>query len=97
MAKTKKIKLDKVRTMKYPVYSLVRLQEEQGVRISDLQDGDKAQDMRVILSLIWAGLIHEDPDLTVEHVGNNMDIADLPEIAKSMGEIFESMNAKSGK
>lgn len=98
MAKTKKVTLNgKERTMKYPVYSMVRMQEEQGVSINDLQDEKKSQDMRVILSIIWAGLIHEDPTLTMEDLGNNIDIADLPELAKSMGEIFESMNAKKGK
>lgn len=38
--------------------------------------------IRVIL---WAGLLHEDPDLTPEQVGAWIDLKKLSEIAKKMG------------
>lgn len=88
MAKTAVITLDKERTMKYPVFSLIRLQKETGIKLTDLSDPEKAQDLEVIVSLIWAGLIHEDRELTIEDVGNMLDLSDLTEVSTVMAEVL---------
>lgn len=84
--------LDKERTLAYPIFALIRLKREQGVELKDLQDDDKSQDLEVILSVIWAGLIHEDKDLTVEQVGYMVDLSDIPDISEKMGRIFSGMS-----
>lgn len=86
------ITLDKERHLAYPVMSLIRLKKEYGIQLSDLQDEEKAQDLETILAVIWAGLIHEDKDLTLEDVGYMIDVTDLPAISEKLTEIFKSMN-----
>lgn len=78
------VMMDKERTFKYPLYSLVRLQREHGIKLQDLQDKEKASDLGIILAIIWAGLVHEDKDLTYEDVGNMIDIADVEGITEVM-------------
>lgn len=90
MAKSAKIQLDKERTFRYPLYSLIQLEEVQGVKLSDLSDEEKAKDLKTILSLIWAGLIHEDKDLTIEDVGNMIDISELSEVSQVMTSVLNS-------
>lgn len=87
--------LDKQRTLKYPIMSLIRLKNEHGIELKDLADEEKAQDMEVILAVIWAGLIHEDRELTVEELGYMLDITELPEISKKLTEIFKGLNQKN--
>lgn len=89
MAKTAKIQLDKERTLAFPLMALIRLQKEHGIKLADLQDEEKAQDLEVILAIIWAGLIHD--------LGYMLDLLELPEITKALGEVFNGMNDKGLK
>lgn len=97
MAKTAKIQLDKERTLAFPLMALIRLQKEHGIKLADLQDEEKAQDLEVILAIIWAGLIHEDKELSIEDLGYMLDLSELPEITKALGEVFNGMNDKELK
>lgn len=95
MAKTVAITLDKERNLAYPIMSIIRLKNEHGLELKDLTDEKKAQDIEVILKVIWAGLIHEDKELTVEDVGYMIDITELPEISAKLTEVFESIGSKN--
>jgi hypothetical protein len=95
LAKKVPITLDKERNISFPLMSLIRLKKEFGIELKDLEDEEKAQDIEVILAIIWAGLIHEDKELTIEDVGYMIDITELPEISEKLAEIFESMNQKN--
>lgn len=69
------IKLDKSRTLRYTVRSLSRLEEEMdkplvGMNFDEIRIKD-------ITTILWAGLLHEDPTITVDEV---MDILDNHEI-----------------
>lgn len=97
MAKTEKITLDKERTLRYPLMSIIKLKKEKGINLSDLADEEKAQDFEIILSIVWAGLIHEDPELTVEQLGNIIELSDMPEISEKLGLVFSSMEDKQLK
>lgn len=94
MAKTAKVMLDKERTLKYPVFSLIRLQKEHGIKLTDLSDEKKAQDLEVIVALIWAGLIHEDKELTLEDVGNMIDLSDLTDLSTVMADVLGNATKK---
>lgn len=95
MAKKVQITLDKERTLAYPIMSLIRLKKEHGIELKDLADEAKAQDMEIILAVIWAGLIHEDKELTLEDVGYMIDVTELPEISQKLTEIFKDMSQKN--
>ncbi|MGE6629611.1 hypothetical protein [Bacillus sp. NPDC077027] len=90
--KKAKVMIDKERNLAFPMMSLIRLKKEHGVQIADLQDKEKAQDMEVITAIIWAGLIHEDRELSFEDVAYMVDLSQLPEISKKLGEVFGELN-----
>lgn len=95
--KTVDVMLDKERKLAFPLGALVRLKNEHGIELKDLQDNEKAQDIEVILSIIWAGLIHEDRDLTLEDVGYMVDISELPALSEKLGEVFKGMQGKNSQ
>jgi len=53
-------------------------------------DGDTVDFTKVsltdLLILIWSGLLHEDPKLTLEKVGDNLLFADLSRVIMSVSE-----------
>jgi hypothetical protein len=96
MANSAKVVIgDKERTLAFPIMSLIRLKKEFGIQLKDLQDKEKAEDMEVILAIIYAGLIHEDKELSFEELGYMIDITDLPEISEKLSEVFKGMNEKN--
>lgn len=92
MAKSVAIMLDKERNLRFPIMSLIKLKKVHGIELKDLSDKEKAQDMETILAVIWAGLIHEDTELTMDELGFMIDIADLPTISEKLSEVFAGMN-----
>lgn len=95
MTKKIDITLDKERTLAFPIMSLIRLKKEHGIELKDLADEKKSQDMETILALIWAGLVHEDRDLTLEDVGYMVDITMLPEVSEKLSGIFKGLAEKN--
>ncbi|MEH7117214.1 hypothetical protein V7128_07300 [Neobacillus vireti] len=89
------ITLDKVRHLAFPMMSLIKLKKEFGIQLTDLQDEKKAQDMEVITAIIWAGLIHEDRELSFEDVAYMIDVSMLPEVSAKLSEIFAGMSQKN--
>lgn len=91
MVKKVTVTLDKERTLQFPVMALIKLKKERGIQLQDLQQEGKAQDLEVILGIVWAGLITEDPELTFEDLGNMVDIATLGELSQHLGTLFSGM------
>ena len=82
----------KTRYLKYGFNALVELEEALGCGLQDflglLQGGAKLKDLRAILR---AGLLHEDPALTDEAVGNLLDEAkDLSALGVAIKTAFEA-------
>lgn len=71
------IMLDKERTLKFTLNSLIKFEQITGKSMSEL--GDK-QSLEIVLALIYVGLIHEDKDLTLEAVGDLITLDKLDEI-----------------
>lgn len=94
MAKNKrgkvKVNLDKERTLYFDLNALCLL-EENGINITDLQNGVKMSQVRAIL---WAGLVHEDPELTLEAVGALVTADCLEEVSTAIGEAFSAGGKK---
>ena len=89
------VQLDKERNLAFPLMSLIRLKKEHGLDVKDFADEKVSQDIENILKVVWAGLIHEDKELTVEDVGYMVDVSELPELAKKLTEIFQGMSSKN--
>jgi hypothetical protein len=81
-----KIVLDKERTIKFDLNTLIAVEDSLGYSLAEM--GDKVS-IRVMRTLLTAGLRHEDAELTEEYVGalitmdNMKDVQDA--LAVAMG------------
>lgn len=87
------IKLDKIRNLKYNMRAIDLIEKKYGkplMAIEGVQDGLLTMDKTA--TIIWAGLYHEDKELTPEKV---MDLIDehssLPKTSKVMWEALNSV------
>lgn len=81
----------KTRNLKFGYNALCALEGALGIPISDI--GKKlvgSVDLRTVRGLVWAGLIHESPEMTLDEVGNmlNDDLARLGEVSTKVGDAF---------
>lgn len=93
------IELDKPRRLRYGMNALVLIEEVTGKTLSEMLknknnlEGDEQGvefSFKDVRTIIYAGLSHEDKDLTPEIVGELIDeYGDLEEITTKMGEAFE--------
>ena len=87
MKKTVTIELDKARNLRYGMNALVKVEELIGKPITKLDlENISMKDLR---SILYAGLYHEDKELTSESVGNLIDeYSNITAIAEKLGEAF---------
>lgn len=65
------VQLDKPRTLVLSLNALCKAEEVTGI---NLLVGEPAfSSMRIVRALVWAGLLHEDPTLTLETVGDMIE------------------------
>ena len=79
------LELEKPRSLRYGMNALVKIEEMIGRPISKLDlEHISIKDMRTI---IYAGLFHEDKNLTPEKVGELIDeFSDINTVAEKLGE-----------
>ena len=75
------------RHLVYDFNALCRLRDD-GVDAFKLGEG-QMDDPRIIRSLIWAGLLEENPDLTPQDVGKWIDMSNLPVVAQAFIDAFQ--------
>lgn len=69
--KEAKIILDKERTLRYTIKSIQRLHKEKGINLLNRKQAEgltEELDIDKLVLLLWAGLIHEEHDLSSEKV-----------------------------
>ena len=73
------IQLDKPRTLRYTLKSLYILEETAGKSLTELFNPEEITklSLKMVALLLWAGLIHEDPEITEEQVIDLMDQSPL--------------------
>jgi hypothetical protein len=83
------ITLDKERVLKFTLNSLVYAEDE-GV---DIQNMGKAGSVKLkdLRTLLFAGLMHEDKELTAEAVGDMIDVQNLATISESLNKAFNTV------
>ena len=87
MKKGISINLDKPRTLRYGINALAKIEDITGKPITAL-DLNRVG-IKDLLVIVYAGLYHEDKDLTVEQVGNIIDeYSDINNVAEKVGEAF---------
>lgn len=82
-----KIALDKERSLKLTLNAMVKFEEATGKSLLKEADLFKmtATDLR---ALLWACLLHEDKALTLDQVGDMIDISNINIVAKKLGDAW---------
>jgi len=88
------IELDKPRKLRYGINQLIMLEEMLNIPITELAKIQPG--LKEIRTLLWCGLIWEDPNLTLEKVGELMDEADLAEISMKINEAITQSFGTTG-
>lgn len=88
------LQLDKERHLRLTLRSLEAFKEKTGKDI--LKGGLKTEEleMRDWATLVCLGFQHEDPELTVDYVMDNFDLADFLEIMKAILKSFKKQVAE---
>jgi hypothetical protein len=85
LAKAFPVTLDRERSLKFDLNALAALEDVLGRSVL----GDGGMDLkgaRELRAFFWAGLLHEDPSLTIEQVGAMMDGPGAVEMTLALGE-----------
>lgn len=87
MKKGVTIELDKPRTLRYGMNALAKIEDVTGKSMMNLDLNNVG--IRELLAIVYAGLYHEDKELTPEKVGDLIDeYADMNTVAEKIGEAF---------
>lgn len=78
-----KITLDKERTIKFTLNTLIEVEDALGHSLAEL--GDKIT-IRAMRTMLTAGLRHEDPELTEAYVGNLITMDNMGEVQDALGK-----------
>ncbi|MBY6275377.1 hypothetical protein [Symbiobacterium thermophilum] len=88
------IELDKPRNLKFTLNSMVLFEKHTGKRFNQVENGLSMEELRILL---WACLIHEDPDLTPEQVGDMIHAGNLERVAEALHTMMSELRAKGNK
>ncbi len=80
------LRLDRERTLILSFNALCRAEEVTGINF--LMGEFTFSSVRVMRALVWAGLLHEDPTLTLEACGDMIEEAGADNVAKTIIEAF---------
>ena len=87
------IELDKVRKIRYTLNALAEIEEKLGAKLDQLDKIDMG--IKELRTFLWAGLIHEDAELTEREVGNLVDFDNMEYINQKITEAFQSATGKN--
>jgi hypothetical protein len=81
-----KVQLDKMRNLRYTMNALAEIEDQLGVPLSEM--GEIKMTIKNVRVILWSGLIHEDPELTQEEVGNMVDLENMQDVQEKIAEAF---------
>lgn len=80
------LRLDRERTLVLSFNALCRAEEVTGINF--LMGDFTFSSVRVMRALVWSGLIHEDPTLTLEAVGDMIEEAGADKVGQAIIEAY---------
>lgn len=86
-----------VRTLRYTNAALVRLEDETGKTVMEMGERLTAGSLKAITCLVWAGMLHAEPSLTLDEAAERVDLQRLEEIATAAGEAIEAALGPASK
>jgi len=78
-----KIMLDRERTIKFSLNTLIEVEDSLGYSLAELGDNVSIRAMRTLLT---AGLRHEDKELTEEIVGEFISMDNMGEVQEALAD-----------
>lgn len=85
MLRTVAIQLDKERRLKYDLNAFALLKEKHGYNLL-ATTSEEMNDPVAVRAVLWAGLLHEDPAVTIEQVGSWVDVGNLGDVTQTVAE-----------
>lgn len=73
------------RTLRYTLNSFALIEEKYGT-IDKAMEALNSGSIVAIRFVLWAGLIHEDENLSEYYVGSQIDLSDLEDLAEKMNK-----------
>lgn len=89
------IKLDKPRKLRYTLNALAEIEDKLGIPLSKIAEVEMS--MKNVRVMLWAGLIHEDEELTEKYVGNLVDFENFEYVQGKIAEAFAMATAKNSR
>ena len=90
------VELDKARKLRYDLNAVCEIEEQLNVPISQL--GDLEANARNIRLLLWAGLVWDDPELTVASVGKMVSFVRFGYVCDKVNEAMsQGLGRAEGK
>lgn len=80
----------KERHLRFTLNALAELEDRYGSVEEAFKKVEGGTSIKALRTVIWAGLIWEDPDITEQDVGNLIDIAYMQEMIEALGGAFEA-------
>ncbi|PEM65338.1 hypothetical protein CN613_25690 [Bacillus pseudomycoides] len=87
------IELDKKRNLHYTLNALAEIEDKLGIQLQDMASIKLG--MKNIRSILWAGLLHEDAELTEEQVGSFVDMTNFADVQAKVNEAFSGGKTKN--
>ena len=81
------IELDKTRQIRFTLNALAELEDKLGVSLTELEGLNMG--VKQIRTFLWAGLLHEEPELSEQAVGNMVDFDNIEYINEKINEAFQ--------
>lgn len=78
--------------LRYPLLAFSRLQKDYGIKMDDFAAMGDSADIDMIGKLVWAGLITEFSDATVDEVLGSFELSDLPALSEALSAAFSAMS-----
>ena len=75
------------RTLKFDLNAMAELEDKYGSVDAAFEMLDK-NSIKALRFILWAGLVHEDPDLTEQKVGSLIDMQYMSELMSTLGTAF---------
>ncbi|GAB6153737.1 hypothetical protein JCM17380_24870 [Desulfosporosinus burensis] len=91
MKKIVAIELDKVRHLKFNLNALITAEQITGKKLSELSQSGEGFDLAFLRAMLYAGLKWEDKELTLEDVGDLIDMENLEAVTGKLGEAMQGL------
>lgn len=78
------------RTLKFTLNAMAELEDKYGSVQAAFDKLQKENSLKALRSVLWAGLLHEDPTITEQQVGDLIDLASMQSMVTTLGDAMDA-------